>query len=112
MDETWLTSSTFKAVKEKKVSDTSDSFWDQKWPIFAPKTVILANFEINEGISILFQYPKWMKLGLLHQLLRPSKKKTVSDTSDSFWGRKWSIFAPKTAILANFGINEGISILF
>ena len=53
-----------------------------------------------------------MKLGVLDQFFVPKKMKIVSDTMDSFWGQKWPIFDPKTAILANFGIDKGISILF
>ena len=74
--------------------------------------MFLAYFGIIEGIAILFQYPKWIELGIQDQLLGLKKIKTVSNIPDSFWGQKWPIFAPKTAFLANFGIIEGISILF
>ena len=74
--------------------------------------MFLACFGIIEGISILFQYPKWIELGIQDQLLGLKKIKTISKIPDSFWGQKRSIFAPKTAFLANFGIIEGISILF
>ena len=96
------TSSTFKSDEDKTVLDTSNSFWGQKWPIFAPKTAFLAHFEIIDGIYQFFQYPIWTKLGTLHQLLRLMKIKTVSDTSNSFLGPKWTIFVPKTAFLAHF----------
>ena len=49
-----------------------------------------------------------MKLGLLDQFFVLKKMKIVLDTTDSFWGQKWPIFAPKTAILANFGIDKGV----
>ena len=48
-----------------------------------------------------------MKLGILHQLLRLTKIKTVSDTTDSFLGQKWPIFAPKTAFFADFAKKWG-----
>ena len=44
----------FVPKKMKIVSDTMDSFLGQKWPIFAPKTAFLADFEIIGGISIFF----------------------------------------------------------
>ena len=84
--------------KKKTISDTSDSFLGQKWPIFAPKTAFLAHFEIIDGISLFFQYPIWMKLNILHQFLRLMKIKKVLDTSDSFWGQKSPIFAPQNSI--------------
>ena len=56
--------------KKKTISDTSDSFLGQKWPIFAPKTAFLAHFEIIDGISLFFQYPIWMKLGILHRFFK------------------------------------------
>ena len=61
--------------KKKTISDTSDSFLGQKWPIFAPKTAFLAHFEIIDGITLFFQYPIWMKLNILHQFLRLMKIK-------------------------------------
>ena len=70
--------------KIKTVSNIPDSFWGQKWPIFAPKTAFLAYFGIIEGIAILLQYPKWIELGILDQLLGLEKIKTVSNTPDSF----------------------------
>ena len=73
---------------------------------------MLAAFGINEGISILFYNQKRINLDILHKFLRLTKIKTVSDTSDSFWGQKWPIFAPKTAILANFGIDKGVLYFF
>ena len=95
MDETWLTSPSFKADKDKNSFGHSDSFWGQKWPIFASKTAFLAHFKIIDGISLLFQYPIWMKLGLLHQLLRLTTIKTVSDTSASFWAKNGPFLFPK-----------------
>ena len=50
-----------------------------------------------------------MKLRVLDNFFVQKKIKIVSDTTDTFWGQKWSIFAPKTAFLADFGINEDIS---
>ena len=50
-----------------------------------------------------------MKLRVLDNFFVQKKIKIVSDTTNSFWGQKWSIFAPKTAFLADFGINEDIS---
>ena len=112
MEETWPTSSTVKAVEDK---NRFGHFWlllGQKWPTFATKTAFLAHFEIIEGISLFFQYPIWMKLFILHQRIRLTKMKIVSDTSDSFKDQKWLIFAPKAAFLANFELTDVISLFF
>ena len=69
--------------------------------------MFLAYFGIIEGIAILLQYPKWIELGILDQLLGLEKIKTVSNIPDSFWGQKWPIFVPKTAFLAHFEIIDG-----
>ena len=66
----------------------------------------------DEGWNHTQWSPKWMKLGLLDQFFVLKKMKIVSDTTDSFWGQKWPIFAPKTAILANFGIDKGVLYFF
>ena len=99
MDRTWHTRSTFRAGEDKNSFKHSWLILRPKCPIFAPKTAMLAAFGINEGISILFYNPIWMKLGILNQLLRLKKIKTVSYTSDSFWGQKWPIFAPNPVFL-------------
>ena len=95
----------FVLKKMKTVSDTTDSFWGQKWPIFAPKTAFLADFEIIGGISIFFHYLKWIILCVHHQLLKLIEIKTVSDTFNSFWGQKWPMFAPKNCSIGWFWEN-------
>ena len=40
--------------KIKTVLGTADSFFGQKWPIFAPKSAFLAHFEIINGIFSIF----------------------------------------------------------
>ena len=116
MDETWQMRSTFKTDEDNESFGHYKLILGPKMAYFCPppqkKTVFLAYFGIIEGIAILFQYPKWIEFGIQDQLLGLKKIKTVSNIPDSFWGQKWPIFAPKTAFLANFGIIEGISILF
>ena len=89
-------------MKIKRFWTLLTHFGAKNRPYLPPKTAFLAHFEIIDGIYLFFQYPIWTKLGTLHQLLRLMKIKTVSDTSNSFLGPKWTIFVPKTAFLAHF----------
>ena len=60
MDETWNTEATFRTEEDKKkVLDAADSLLGQKWTVFAPKTVLLADFGIIKAIFIPFyeSYP-------------------------------------------------------
>ena len=39
-----------KLAETKTDLDTSDSFWAQKWPIYAPKTAVLDEFWTSEVV--------------------------------------------------------------
>ena len=54
MNGTWYTNATYRSEEDKTVLDIAESFFGQQRPIFAPKTVFLADFEIIGGISTFF----------------------------------------------------------
>ena len=74
------------------------------WSVFAPKTAFLADFVIIEGISILFYQPKWMKIGILHQLSGQTRKKTVRSLLTQFWAKNGP-FLPKNCVFGWFWDN-------
>ena len=91
MDETWQMRSTFKTDEDNESFGHYKLILGPKMGYFCPpprpkkkQTVFLAYFGIIEGIAILLQYPKWIELGILDQLLGLEKIKTVSNTPDSF----------------------------
>ena len=102
-------------TKIKTVSDTTDSFLGQKWPIFAPKTAFYADFGKKWGHFYTFWYLKWIKNWHTSSTLKADAGNTVQ-TLPTLFGAKNDPFLPpppkKKWVLADFGIIEGIFILF
>ena len=102
MGETWHITSTYQVYLYINSFGHFRLILGQRMAHFsAPRTAVLAVFRIIEGILILFKYPKWMTHGILHQLFW-LKKKTVSDSSNSFLGQKMANFALKNGVFGLF----------
>ena len=112
MDETWQMRSTFKTDEDNESFGHYKLILGPKMAYFWPQNCVFGLFWDNWRYRYTFTISKMDRTWHTRSTFRAEEDKNSFKHSWLILGPKMAHFCPKTAFFANFGIIEGISILF